>query len=175
MSELFDSSWSYSRDDEVESAIRTHYHNHPIYKEKGYGAIKAVKLEKNNGYLVHLIRKGIHEIHHLDKDFNSGENPPNRTNANPKFIGTAFKYAKEHILNKGRHLKIQATDKLYPSIKPIVDRLAKKHNLEIVEHDGVEHFGDQKLYHSIIKPKSTEHPIFNEDFKRLIKQNASNS
>lgn len=156
LTELFDKPWKMEHDPEMESLVRDHYNNHPNYKDHKYGAVKAFKLEGNNGHLIHVVRKGFHEIHHIGSDYSSGENEPRKTKANPKFVGTAFHYAKEHVLSKGKQVKISASDSMYSSIQPIVHRLAKKHGYEV--QDGEETIGEHHYKHTIVRIKGVRAP-----------------
>jgi hypothetical protein len=116
------------------------------------------KIEGNNGHLIHVVRNGYHELHHLDSNGDSGSGAPKMAKPNPKFIGTSFHYAKEHIIDKDRTLKLSGTEHMYPHIKPIAERLAKKHDYDI-EH-GTEKIGEHNMPYSLIKRKLKEHIVF---------------
>ncbi len=133
--ELFDKPYSYEHDPYVEGQVRHHYNTHPEYKDKGYGAIKVHRLEGDNGYLAHVVHKGIHELHHVSIDGDSGNVEPKKDKPNPRFISTFMHYGKEHILNKGKKLRIFATHDMHKHLSPIVKRICKKEGYESHEEE----------------------------------------
>ena len=155
--ELFDKVLKYEHAPDIESEMRHHFHNHETYKYQKIGAVKVHKLEGDNGHLVHIIRNSHHELHHLDNAGMSGKDGPRKTLANPKFVGTMLHYAKEHILSKGRSLKISAIPKMHKPLKPIIERLAKKHNLTVTH--GEETIGGNHTKYSIIDTPTQTNPL----------------
>lgn len=155
--ELFDKPYGYSRDLKMEEKVRLHLSTNSNYKDHKFGAVKVYKMDEDQGHIVHVIRNKYHELHHIAADNSSGESEPRLEHAKPRFIGTMMKYAKEHVLDQNRSLKISATKQMHHALKPIIEKVARKNGHEI-EH-GEEIIGNHETHFTIVKPKNDIHPM----------------
>jgi hypothetical protein len=155
--ELFDKPWKMEHDPDMEEMVRHHFNNDEAYKDHKFGAVKVFKLEGDNGHLIHAIRKGYHELHHIASDNSSGDAPPKLSSPNPKFIGTALHYAKD-LIDSDKTIKIVARPDIHKKLKPIIDRIGK-HNGYDVNHD-FENIGGNEMHTSTIKRTLKENKMF---------------
>lgn len=170
--EIFDKPLKYERDYEMESAVRDHFHNpNGPYSNHKFGAIKAFKLEGEAGHLVHAVRNGSHELHHIGRSGTSGEKlEPSKPNA--RLVGTMMDYAKEHILGKNKDLKIQSHSNIHKTLGPLVERIATKNKYR-VSH-GIEDISGTKLPFTIVH-KQHSSPLqewYSEEFLQKENKNA---
>jgi hypothetical protein len=155
--EVFDHPFNYEYDPTMESLVR-HHLNDPKgpYKNHKFGAIRAFKLQDSHGHLIHVVRNGYHELHHIASDNSSGDDPPKLLPPNPRFIGTMLHYAKEHTIGHGRGTKISATPQMFTKLKPIISMLSKRYNYNV--SFGEEVVSGHMTHHAIITVKP--HPLF---------------
>jgi CRISPR/Cas system-associated protein endoribonuclease Cas2 len=59
LNELFDSPWSYVKNEEVTKKLRDFYYS------LGYSMINAFTLENDNGYVMSCVKDDAWEVHHI--------------------------------------------------------------------------------------------------------------
>lgn len=132
LNEVFDKPWSYEKDEDMTNRIKKYY-SRPEWSNHTINNIAAHKLEGNNGHLISIKRDGLLEVHHLDKDENSGVLHKDSTNSNPRFYGTMIHHLKTYGLDKGRPVRVStaadtALDKHHTAI---AEKLSKKHDYRL--------------------------------------------
>lgn len=148
LAEIFDTKWKHEVDPDMTEKVKNHYATHPSYKGQKYTNVTAHKLEGDNGHMISCLRNGMLEVHHMDKDLDSGE-IKNHHKMNTKFVSTMMDHMKTHALDKARPARISATKDMYNHLLPIAHRLAKKHGYHIKE-TGTENVGGREVHNAEI-------------------------
>jgi hypothetical protein len=116
--------------------------------------LRVYKAEGDNGHVIEFSHNGAIEIHHADKNFDSGQLHAGASNPNPRFISTMFSRLKHHVNDNLNPVRITGRPKLFNHYHRIVKRMAGKYNAETTEPTDHPHpaFDDMKSF--IIKPKN---------------------
>lgn len=142
--EVFDKPWEYSRDEEMTRDVNTHILKNKT-KDETFTNVAAHKLEGENGHLISYVRNGILEVHHLDKNLESGELHRNKHMPNPRFYSTMIHHLKKYALDKGRSARI---------LSPVGSNLSKRYNI-ITQKMAAKH--GHKIEHSVEHSLGHEH------------------
>lgn len=133
LTEVFDHPWTKEYDHDMTTKLKDHIAANKEPHEE-FNNIKAHKLEGDNGHLMSYHRNGALEVHHMDKDFNSGdkEKTEKDTKPNPRFYSTMIHHMKEHGLDKGKPVRVVSPkdSKLSTKYKKVVGKLAKRDGYE---------------------------------------------
>jgi hypothetical protein len=163
INEVFDNPWDKEHDEHMTNEMQHFLSNHKEPHES-FNNVKAHKLEGDNGHLISYTRNGVLEVHHLDKDQNSGE-IQNGNKPNPRFYSTMIEHLKTHGLDKGRPVKVVSTKDsvLSKHYKNIIPKITKREGYEI-EHGEDSSLGN-KVDTITIHPKG-----YNKKFDGLKEQ-----
>lgn len=171
LNEVFDKPWSMTEDPIMKHDMIYHYskiaHDHP---EEKISAVKAYRLEGNNGHLVSIVRNGMTEIHHIDKNDESGIIHDDNVKPNPRFYSTMIHHIKTKILDRSHAVRL-VTPKdsdLSARYKSIAEKLKKKHNYKIDYKDD-KFAGNEK---DVIEIRPTPKLDLKESFKECRRMRA---
>lgn len=167
LSEIFDSKLPLTRDEGMENVVRAHYERK---SSDSIGSIYAHRIgDGEYGHLIHLVRNGKHELHHIDSAYESGIRKRINKKTAIKWAGTFMHYAHDHIISKGKDLKILSGSKeLHDGFSPIVHHYANKNDCD-VEH-GKEMVNGTDMWKTVISKKKRNSPMF-EGFKEFYLHN----
>jgi len=158
--ELFDKPWKL--EDHSKTPNGQLFKNHIKSITGTHIGFKFFKAEGDNGHVLEYAHNGAIEIHHLDKDFVSGEKPVIPSNKpNPRFIATMKNRIENHVEHNRHRVRVVAPDNLINNYHRIAHSLAKKNGYHVTVPMPHEHpFGNrEETYKSFyIRPKNSVIP-----------------
>lgn len=84
----------------AEDIVRHQIQNELEFKDKKFGAMWVYKIDNDNGYIFHVIRKAMHELHYLPTVTNI-----ELSQVKISHIEVFYQYAKTNILSQGKRFK----------------------------------------------------------------------